>query len=202
MLALLAAATPGWNGAEYAGMQTDAQLDELSGLAASHAHPGIYWANNDSGNGAALFAIRPTNGERSLLACDFTSQDRPALVTALLSAFLTAANGGSLEPLEIWNLPVSTRHLWLIRIAAALDATTALTFQLRCQQAHCHEWLEVSLPIGELEALHDKQAANETLALTSIEASLTLRRPTRRRAAAHPALRPAAAPRPPRRIRR
>jgi hypothetical protein len=58
MLALLAAATPGWNGAEYAGMQTDAQLDELSGLAASHAHPGIYWANNDSGNGAALFAIR------------------------------------------------------------------------------------------------------------------------------------------------
>ena len=127
---------------------------------------------------AAIFAIRPTHGERSLLSCDFTSQDRPGLVTALLSAFLTAGNGGSLEPLEIWNLPVSTRHLWLVRIAAALDATTALTLQLRCQQTHCQEWLEVSLPIVELEALHDQQAANETLALTSIEAPLTLRRPT------------------------
>lgn len=58
ILALLAAAAPGWSPPEYAGMQTDPQLDELSGLAASHAHPGVFWANNDSGNGAALFAIR------------------------------------------------------------------------------------------------------------------------------------------------
>ncbi len=58
MLAALAATAPGWSAPEYAGMQTDTHLDELSGLAVSHAHPGIYWANNDSGNGAALFAIR------------------------------------------------------------------------------------------------------------------------------------------------
>jgi hypothetical protein len=58
ILALLAAAAPGWSGPEYAGLQTDGRLDELSGLAASRAHPGVYWANNDSGNGAALFAIR------------------------------------------------------------------------------------------------------------------------------------------------
>jgi hypothetical protein len=33
-------------------------LAELSGLAASRRHPGIYWAHNDSGNTFELFAIR------------------------------------------------------------------------------------------------------------------------------------------------
>jgi hypothetical protein len=35
-----------------------AALPELSGLAASHRHPGIFWAHNDSGNGLELFALR------------------------------------------------------------------------------------------------------------------------------------------------
>ena len=32
-------------------------LEELSGIAASRRHPGIYWAHNDSNNAGALFAI-------------------------------------------------------------------------------------------------------------------------------------------------
>lgn len=32
-------------------------LDELSGIAASRRHPGVYWAHNDSNNAGALFAI-------------------------------------------------------------------------------------------------------------------------------------------------
>ncbi|HWP65393.1 MAG TPA: hypothetical protein VNO26_05720 [Candidatus Limnocylindria bacterium] len=35
-----------------------AALGELSGLAASRRHPGVYWAHNDSGNGFELFAMR------------------------------------------------------------------------------------------------------------------------------------------------
>jgi hypothetical protein len=35
-----------------------AVLPELSGLAASRRHPGVYWAENDSGNPFELFAIR------------------------------------------------------------------------------------------------------------------------------------------------
>ncbi|MGH7896284.1 MAG: hypothetical protein ACREQL_16580 [Candidatus Binatia bacterium] len=35
-----------------------AVLPELSGLAASRRHPGIYWAHNDSGHGLVLYAIR------------------------------------------------------------------------------------------------------------------------------------------------
>jgi hypothetical protein len=35
-------------------------LREVSGLAASAAHPGIFWAHNDSGDSARLFAVRAT----------------------------------------------------------------------------------------------------------------------------------------------
>lgn len=38
--------------------KTPTVLPELSGLAASRAHPGIFWAHNDSGNATELFAIR------------------------------------------------------------------------------------------------------------------------------------------------
>jgi hypothetical protein len=37
-----------------------AKLSELSGLAASRRHPGVFWAHNDSGNDAEIFAIRET----------------------------------------------------------------------------------------------------------------------------------------------
>ncbi|MBX5480701.1 MAG: hypothetical protein IRZ16_02455 [Myxococcaceae bacterium] len=56
---------------------TPAELSELSGLAASHTHPGIWWAHNDSGNAAELFAIRET-GEvvaRFPLAADYSAKD-------------------------------------------------------------------------------------------------------------------------------
>jgi len=65
LLALLAgdAATLRWAAPEYAGVLSDADLDEVSGLAASRAHPGIYWAQNDSGNGPKLVAIK-SDGSR------------------------------------------------------------------------------------------------------------------------------------------
>ena len=39
---------------------TPRALSELSGMAASRRHPGIYWAHNDSGHELTLFAIRET----------------------------------------------------------------------------------------------------------------------------------------------
>lgn len=36
------------------------ELDELSGIAASRRHPGVFWAHNDSNNKGALFAIDET----------------------------------------------------------------------------------------------------------------------------------------------
>jgi hypothetical protein len=59
LLALLAADAGAlrWSRPEYAGVLGDPELDEVSGLAASRAHPGIYWAQNDSGGGARLVAM-------------------------------------------------------------------------------------------------------------------------------------------------
>ena len=47
-----------WSGPEYAGVFTDPELSEVSGLAASRAHPGLYWAQNDGGNGNKLIVIK------------------------------------------------------------------------------------------------------------------------------------------------
>ncbi|MCX7042838.1 MAG: hypothetical protein NT117_09190 [Gammaproteobacteria bacterium] len=60
LIALIAADGPAsrWSRAEYSGVFTDPSLTEVSGLAASHVHPGIYWAHNDGDNGSMLIAIR------------------------------------------------------------------------------------------------------------------------------------------------
>lgn len=57
-LCLLAACSPAKPPfAQLSGMLLDAQLDEVSGLAASHAHPDVLWLHNDGGNPAKLFAV-------------------------------------------------------------------------------------------------------------------------------------------------
>jgi hypothetical protein len=61
LLALFVADSSGalrWSRPEYAGVLADPELDEVSGMAASRAHPGVYWAQNDSGGGARLIAMR------------------------------------------------------------------------------------------------------------------------------------------------
>ena len=40
-------------------------LDELSGIAASRRHPGIWWAHNDSNNVGTLYAIDETGTVRA-----------------------------------------------------------------------------------------------------------------------------------------
>jgi hypothetical protein len=56
LLLLLAGPALGarWSDPEVAGLVTHEALDEISGLAASRAHPGDYWAINDGGNSAEL----------------------------------------------------------------------------------------------------------------------------------------------------
>lgn len=125
---------------------------------------------------AAAFAVRTTGWENALLACDFATPDRPALVTALLQAFLIQLDGTPAEPIELWNLAVSTRHLLLVRIAAALEDTEAFTLQLRCPSDGCRELLEVPLSVTALTALHDEHAAHSTLTLPGND--VALRRPT------------------------
>ena len=43
--------------AQLVALITDPDLDEISGIAASRRHPGMFWVHNDSGDSARLFAI-------------------------------------------------------------------------------------------------------------------------------------------------
>lgn len=57
LLCMVACAPPQLPFARLAGLVSNRQLDEISGLAASHAHEDVLWAHNDSGNPARLYAI-------------------------------------------------------------------------------------------------------------------------------------------------
>jgi hypothetical protein len=69
---LLLAASPAravhWGQAEYAGLLADPELDEVSGLAASQLQPGLYWSNNDGGNGERLQLVEADGSRVATLA--------------------------------------------------------------------------------------------------------------------------------------
>ena len=56
--------------AQLSGLILAPQLDEISGLATSHAHPDTLWALDDGGNAAALYAIGDRGGLRATLRID------------------------------------------------------------------------------------------------------------------------------------
>lgn len=69
-LCVAACAPPSLPFARLAGLVTDKRLDEISGLAASHVHPDVLWALNDSGNGPYLYAIDRHGGVRARYRAD------------------------------------------------------------------------------------------------------------------------------------
>ena len=57
LLCVVACAPPSLPFARLAGLITSGELDEISGLAASHVHDDVLWAINDGGNPARIVAI-------------------------------------------------------------------------------------------------------------------------------------------------
>ena len=56
--------------ATLTGWMSNSALPEVSGMAASHAHPGTLWVENDSGNPAAVYAVSPGGTLRATLSID------------------------------------------------------------------------------------------------------------------------------------
>jgi hypothetical protein len=56
--------------ATLTGWMGDPALSEVSGMAASHAHPGTLWVENDSDNPAAVYAVGPGGSLRATLSID------------------------------------------------------------------------------------------------------------------------------------
>lgn len=61
---------PGYAGAIAAATIADPAIVEASGIAASRAHPGVFWLHNDSGAGARAFAIDDGGATLAELAID------------------------------------------------------------------------------------------------------------------------------------
>lgn len=56
--------------AQLSGMLMDNELDEISGLAASHSHPDVLWLIDDGGNPARLFAVSKRGTRLATFAID------------------------------------------------------------------------------------------------------------------------------------
>lgn len=74
LLALLMSAAPAhaarWSEPEIAGLVTNKSTDEISGLAASRTHPGLYWAINDGGNTNELHLLDDRGQHRASVRVD------------------------------------------------------------------------------------------------------------------------------------
>ncbi|MEU9194954.1 WD40 repeat domain-containing protein [Streptomyces hundungensis] len=88
----------------------DPRIKESSGLAASRAHPGVYWTHNDSGDGAYVYAVDGRTG-RTLARITLTGVGRPRDVEAI-----SLGPDGDLYVGDIGdNLDGSWSHVWIYR---------------------------------------------------------------------------------------
>ncbi|WP_243766418.1 hypothetical protein, partial [Streptomyces sp. GC420] len=103
----------------------DPRITESSGLAASRAHPGIYWTHNDSDDGAYIYAVDSGTGgtvARIALQGVGTARDVEAI---------SIGPDGNIYVGDIGdNLDGSWEHVWIYRIPepkTLADATVRAT---------------------------------------------------------------------------
>jgi hypothetical protein len=128
--------------------------------------------------------VRPFGRAVEDLEIDFASGDRPALVTAVISACA--------EPPAAdywWQRPVSERTLALITLLRESNGGESVALILRCEAAECGERLEIELPHAAF-ATPAPVPAHVDVARDD-GGMLTLRRPTGDDLRAWRALRPA-----------
>ncbi|MDI3424345.1 TolB-like translocation protein [Streptomyces luteolus] len=89
----------------------DPRITESSGLAASRAHPGIYWTHNDSDDGAHLYAVDSRTG-RTVATLTLSGVGEPRDVEAV-----SIGPDGDLYVGDIGdNLGGTWDHVWIYRL--------------------------------------------------------------------------------------
>lgn len=103
----------------------DPRITESSGLAASHAHPGIYWTHNDSDDGPYVYAVDSRTG-RTVATITMKGVGAPRDVEAI-----SLGPDGDLYVGDIGdNLDGSWDHVWIYRFPepkVLRDATVRAT---------------------------------------------------------------------------
>ncbi|MFF2328354.1 MULTISPECIES: WD40 repeat domain-containing protein [unclassified Streptomyces] len=112
-LLLLAGAAPAvasGDGADRSFTIEDPRIIESSGLAASRAHPGIYWTHNDSDDGPYVYAVDSRTG-RTVATITMRGVGRPRDVEAI-----SLGPDGNLYVGDIGdNLNGTWDHVWIYR---------------------------------------------------------------------------------------
>ncbi|MEU9186946.1 WD40 repeat domain-containing protein [Streptomyces sp. NPDC048484] len=89
----------------------DPRITESSGLAASRAHPGIYWTHNDSDDGAFLYAVDSKSG-KTVATVTMAGVGRPRDVEAI-----SIGPNGHLYVGDIGdNLGGTWDHVWIYEL--------------------------------------------------------------------------------------
>ncbi|GAA2292644.1 WD40 repeat domain-containing protein [Streptomyces kunmingensis] len=89
----------------------DPRITESSGLAASRAHPGVYWTHNDSDDGAYLFAVDGRTG-KTVATLTLTGIGSPRDVEAI-----SVGPDGNIYVADIGdNLGGKWDHVWIYKL--------------------------------------------------------------------------------------
>ena len=127
---------------------------------------------------------RPFGRAAEDLELDFSANDRPALVTALLVACTAPSDAD-----RWWQCPVGERTAALLALLGESEGAETIALSLRCEAAGCGARLEIELPCA---ALAVPPPAGRTITLhRDAGDAFSLRRPTGEDLRAWRALRPA-----------
>ncbi|MCX5529111.1 WD40 repeat domain-containing protein [Streptomyces sp. NBC_00006] len=93
----------------------DPRITESSGLAASRAHPGIYWTHNDGDDGPYLYAVDGRTGE-TVARITYTGVGKPHDVEAV-----SVGPDGHLYVGAIGDNDKDEDHVWIYRLKEPSD---------------------------------------------------------------------------------
>jgi hypothetical protein len=133
--------------------------------------------HRDEPSDADAVSLRPFGWSREDLEVDFALEDRPRLVTQILSACLSCPDGSPLDCEQVWHLTISRRIEYLLHLAAVSREFTGRV-SLRCPQAECRQSLEINLPITEIIAVQHGAEKQDQLEWRQEPNILQFRRPT------------------------
>jgi hypothetical protein len=132
----------------------------------------------DSGTGTA-FCFRTFGRQKADLDFDFTTEDRPRLVTDILTACMLDEEGSPLGAERAWDMEVSRRIECLLKLVAA-NQEFVPRITIRCARHDCRQLIEIELPIADVLSLQRRVEERDFMELQVDAAILRLRRPTGR----------------------
>jgi hypothetical protein len=122
-------------------------------------------------------ALRPFGYELRDLSVDFSSAERPWLITRVLSGCTQTSDGRTVPEETIWELPVSTRIAAVVALAGAVSARP-LEWRVRCCYTYCGSDGSLELEPAEILAFAAEKSRQPIEPLRIGSHALRLRRPT------------------------